>query len=434
MKIRKAIICLCSFCCTLPVAAQQPETDTLLLRYRQMALEYSDDLKAAAKNIAASIELEHAARADFSPKLSAGADFQYTGNPLELSTELPGTGPITIQGKDTKYGFSATLLQPIYTGGRIIQSIRLAESKQAIAGLQKEMLRSLVCFQVDIQYWNTVARLEMVNVAKDFRNSVSELTRIVKERVDAGLTDSQELLTAEVKLNEADYRLLQAQSDLETGLMALNALIGIPLDEKTVIGTKVTSLESPVRVTNEEQTRPEIRIAQEQIEIEKSNLKLNDSKYKPQLHVGLNGGYFSPGYDFKSDLSPNYTIYAQLSVPLFEGGKRRKEKRVAKYRVGMASDNLHKVETDVKLEARTARTALEQAKQRMKLAAASLDKARENEVRATEKYEEGAISITEVIDAQVYRQTAETNHVAAKTAAQMHYAELLKAINGYDCQ
>lgn len=428
------MICLCSLCCTLSVAAQQPETDTLLLRYRQMALEYNDDLKAAAKNIAASVELERAARADFSPKLSAGADFQYTGNPLELSAELPGVGPITVQGKDTKYGFSATLMQPVYTGGRIIQSIRLAESRQAIAGMQEEMLRSLVCFQVDVQYWNTVARLEMVNVAKDFRNSVSELTRIVKERVDTGLTDSQELLTAEVKLNEADYRLLQAQSDFETGLMALNALIGVPLDEKTTVGTKVASLESPTGIANGEQTRPEVRIARERIEIEKSSLKLNDSKYKPQLHIGLNGGYFSPGYDFKSDLSPNYNVYAQLSVPLFEGGKRRREKRAAKYRIGIASDNLHKVETDVELEARTARTALVQAEQRMKLAAASLDKARENETRATEKYEEGAISIAEVIDAQVYRQTAETNHVAAKTAAQMHYAELLKAVNGYDCR
>lgn len=98
----------------------------------------------------------------------------------------------------------------------------------------------------------------------------------------------------------------------------------------------------------------------------------------------------------------------------------------------MASDQLHKVETDVELEARTARTALLQAEKRMNLAAASLGKARENELRATEKYEEGAISIAEVIDAQVYRQTTETNHVSAKAAAQMHYAEWMKAVNGYN--
>lgn len=67
----------------------------------------------------------------------------------------------------------------------------------------------------------------------------------------------------------------------------------------------------------------------------------------------------------------------------------------------------------------------------MALAASSLEKAVENERRATEKYVEGAISISEVIDAQLYRQTAQENLVSAKEAARLHFAELLKATDGY---
>lgn len=315
----KSLIIQCVLLGSLPVAAQQAGGDTLLLRYRRMALEYNDNLKAATKNIAASVEMERAARADFSPKVSAGAEYQYTGNPLELSADLPSVGPVTVQGKDTKYGFSATLLQPVYTGGRILQTLRLAESRTTIAGLQEERLRSLVCFQVDVQYWSTVARGEMVRVAQDFRNSVNSLTEIVRERVEAGLTDSQELLTAEVKLNEADFRLLQAQSDFETGLMALNALIGVPLEQQTKVDSQVAPIAALAGLSADGQSRPEVRIAREQIAMAKASLKLNNSKYLPQLHVGVSGGTFSPGYDFKSDLSPNYNIYAKLSVPLFEG-------------------------------------------------------------------------------------------------------------------
>lgn len=432
MKFIKTILLL--FCTFTVAAAQTPETDTLLLKYRRMALEYNDNLKAAARNIEASIELEKAARADFCPKISAGADFQYTGNPLSLTAELPVIGSISVQGQEMKYGFAATLLQPVYTGGRIIQSIRLAESRHAIAEMQNEMLRSLVCFQVDVQYWNTVARFEMVGVAEDFRNSVRDLTRVVRERVESGMTDSQELLTAEVKLNEAEYSLLQAQSDFETGLMALNALIGMPLKEQTPVGESVTALENSEAFAEGDRLRPEVRIAQKQIEIEQSSLRLNDSKYMPQLHVGASGGFYSPGYDFRPDLSPNYTVYAKLSVPIFDGTRRWKEKRAAQHRIGMASDNLHKVETDVTLEDETARTEIRHAEQRMKLAETSLDKAVENENRAMEKYEEGVISIAEVIDAQIYRQTAQTNYVAGKTAVQMHFAELMKALNLYNCE
>ena len=48
------------FC--LAAAVAQPVSDSLQARYRQMALAYNDDLKAAQKNIEAGIELERAAR------------------------------------------------------------------------------------------------------------------------------------------------------------------------------------------------------------------------------------------------------------------------------------------------------------------------------------------------------------------------------------
>lgn len=429
--MKRTIITLAALLCLTTVVAQ-PAADSLLVRYRQMALDYNDDLKAAARNIEASVELERAARADRIPTLSAGADFQYTGNPLELTASLPGAGNVTFQGQDLKYGASATLLQPVYTGGRIVEAIRLAESQKTLAESQRELLHSSVCFQVDVQYWTTVARREMVGVATDFRNSVEELVRIVRERVEAGLTDRQELLTAEVKLNEAEYRLLQARSEFDTGLMALNSLIGVPLDAPTPVGTEVVQVNNAVAAMQTTAQRPEIRMAQERIRMERSRLRLNDAQYKPQLYVGANGGYFAPGYDFRSDLSPNYSVYAQVSVPIFNGGKRRREKRAAQLRVEMGGDDLHRIETTVELETRTAWVALTQAEQRVTLASASLSKAQENERRAVEKYEEGAISIAEVIDAQVYRQTAQTNYVTAKAAAQMHYAELLKAVNGYE--
>ena len=66
------------------------QQSAMLEKYRSMALEYSHDLKAAEKNLAASIELEKSARADLKPKLSGDANFQYTGNPLEINLNLPG--------------------------------------------------------------------------------------------------------------------------------------------------------------------------------------------------------------------------------------------------------------------------------------------------------------------------------------------------------
>lgn len=155
------------------------------------------------------------------------------------------------------------------------------------------------------------------------------------------------------------------------------------------------------------------------------------SKYKPQFYIGVDGSYSSPGYDFRTDMDPNYAVYAKVAVPIFEWGKRRNEKRASDFKVDMATDNLNKVTDGVDLEIRTARNSLRQAMEQVELTRNSLDKARENETMALDRYDEGKSSVIEVIDAQTYRQMAQMNHVQAKVSAQNYYSELLKALNKY---
>ena len=396
-------------------------------------VEYNHDLKAADKHISASIELEKAARKDLRPKLSGDANFQYTGNPIQLTLDLPSMqNPLTFEGKDMKYGASLTLLQPVYTGGRLLETIRMAKHQHSLAAHQAEYFRSALCYQTDMQYWNTVARAELLQVATDYRNSIASLTKTIRERVEAGLVDPQDLLMAEVKLNEAEYQLLQAKSSLETGRMALNSLIGTALHEITEVEDTIPSIVMNEQLWKQDgSNRPELKIAYDQIGIAESSKKLTDSKYKPQLYVGIEGSYSSPGYNFKSDLDPNYAVYAKLSVPIFEWGKRRNEKRAASFQIGAATDNLHQVSDHVNLEVQTARVSLSQAMEQVQLTRNSLEKARKNEQMALERYTEGKVSIVEMIEAQNYRQISQTNYVQAKVSAQGHYSALLKALNKY---
>ena len=432
--MRKGIFSLlfCTFVfLSLPVLAQQ---STLLEKYRTMALDYNHDLKAAEKNIAASMEVEKSARADLKPKLSGAASFQYTGNPMELTLDIPSIGlSKTVEGKNLNYGGSLSILQPVYTGGRVLESIRMAQHQQALVGNQAKALNDAVCYQTDIQYWSAVARQEIVDVAEDFRNSIAALVKTIKERVEVGLVDPQDLLMAEVKLNEAEYQLLQAQSNFETGRMALNSMIGVRLKQPTELDAQI-----PIVVVSDSlwlstgMGRPEIQMAYDKIRIAESTKKLNDSQFNPQFYVGVEGSYSSPGYNFKKDLDPNYAVYAKVSVPIFEWGKRRSEKRVSSFRIGMAEDNLNKVVDRVELEVSVARKALSQAIERVRLSESSLAKAEENEAKAVERYNEGKVSVVEVIDAQTYRQTSQVNYVQAKAAAQGHYSELIKALHSYD--
>ena len=99
---------------------------------------------------------------------------------------------------------------------------------------------------------------------------------------------------------------------------------------------------------------------------------------------------------------------------------------------GKSSDQLNRVKDNVALEVQTARLNLLQALEQVKLTGNSLEKAKENETKALERYGEGKTSILEVIDAQTYRENSQLNYVQAKTEAQSYYSGLIKALNAYE--
>lgn len=166
-------------------------------------------------------------------------------------------------------------------------------------------------------------------------------------------------------------------------------------------------------------SRPELRIAGNMIDIRHSEAKIANSKYLPQVSVGLDRSYSSPGYDFRSGADPNYAVYVKLSVPVFEWGKRRSTRRAGKLGVDIATENYSSVKDNVQLEIETAFYTYNQAVEQVILTENSLDKARENEELAMDQYKEGRISIVEVLNAQMYHQEAKVNHIQSKLNAQI---------------
>ena len=61
----------------------------LLQEYRTKVKAYNQDIKAAGYAASIQQEKEKSAKADFLPSLSGNANFNYTGNPAELSVAIP---------------------------------------------------------------------------------------------------------------------------------------------------------------------------------------------------------------------------------------------------------------------------------------------------------------------------------------------------------
>ena len=237
---------------------------------------------------------------------------------------------------------------------------------------------------------------------------------------------------AEVKLNDAEYRLAQARNDAEVARLSMNSFSGVPFDQVqptySAVLLPMQEYDYALTVDAAMMGRPELQIASGQVEIQKSVAKLANAQYLPKFAVGIDGSYASPGYDFTSDLDPNYVVYAKLSVPIFEWGKRKNTRKAGRYGVSMALENQSKQTDKVRLEVETAFYTYSRAFRDVQLTESSLSKASESESLAMDKYREGDISIVEVINAQLYHQEAKVNHIQSKLTAQIAKSALEKAM------
>lgn len=423
------MIAVCSHCT--PANGQTPQSEALL-QYRTKVRNYNQDIQSSAYQVAIKQEQQQSAKADFLPSLSGTSQFSYTGNPPELSMQLPAMAtPLQFEGRDTKYGVGLVLAQPLYTGGALKAGYERARKETEMAKHEEELTIHNILYDADVHYWNKVAREEVKGVMADFKTSVSALVEVVRQRVEAGYCDRSDLLMAEVKYNDAQYRLLQAENDAEKARLALNSFCGAALDSVVPTDSLVLPLTGPYgnggSIEEMMHRRPELKIAQNKVDIQRSSAKIANARYLPQLSLGINGSYSSPGYDFKADMSPNYAVVAQLSIPIFDWGKRRNTRKSGKYQISRMEEQHAKTADNIRLEIHTAHYNYTQAVERISLTRNSLQKAAENEALALDQYREGNLSIAEVIDAQLYHQEARVNYIQSKLNAQMAKSSLDRA-------
>ena len=351
----KKIVLYIGLILALPSEAQ--EDSFYQLQYREKVLHYNQDIKAADYQVSMRTEMTQSARANFLPKLSADADFKYTGNPLQL-TRTVGDIPISFEGRNIHYGGSLTLAQPIYMGGSLQAAYRKALQEKSLAEQERRHILNNIAYDADVHYWNAVAGREMVGVAAEYKKAVSRLVTVVKHRVKVEYIDKNDLLMAEVKLNEADYQWLQAINQAEVSNLALYSFAGLETDEDLSTDSVVVALKQDMTeiadVMAVLEQRPEMQIARSQVGIQESTGKIANAQYLPKISVGINGSYSSPGYDFTSDLDPNYAVYAKVSIPLYEWGKRKNTRHASRYQKQTAQENQQEIEDQVRLEIETA--------------------------------------------------------------------------------
>jgi outer membrane protein len=198
-----------------------------------IALERSPMLNSAALGIKEAGHRQEAARADFFPKL--GTDYSYTkfDEPPEMrfvSTEnsplqsLVGKNKVEV-GPGKLYKFRAGLVQPLFTGGALLNHYRLEQLGVDAAKARKMIVQEDTILSVKTSYFTVLKAEKMRGVAAQAVEQIKSHERVARNFFDQEMIAKNDLLEAQVRLAQAQQDLIRADNGVEIAKTSLNTVL-----------------------------------------------------------------------------------------------------------------------------------------------------------------------------------------------------------------
>lgn len=445
---------------------------------RSMALHNNKAIRMASAGVAQAAYANKAARAAYLPGLDftggymlnqnqielLGADAMLPTmkfNPLTMKYEYnlvrdpvsgqplqdPTTGqaipsevaviPKDAMSFDTHNVFAGafTLTQPVYMGGQIRAMNTITKYAENLAREARNAAVQEVVFAVDEAYWLVVSLAEKKRLAESFVALVDSLKHNVDVMMREGVATRSDVLTVEVKLNEANIALTKVDNGLTLSRMALAQLCGLPVDSRLQLTDEALAddrLPTPtmagVNMESVYADRPDLGVLRAGIGLMLGKEKLAMGAMLPKVAIVGTYAFSNPNviHGFQKRFGGGFSVGATLTVPLWHWGGNYYQYRSAKAQTAMQRLLLEDAEEKVELQVSQARFKYDEAFKTLAMTRTNMRKSDENLRQAQLAFREGVLTADDVIAAQTAWLQAHSEKIDAAIGVRLCDAYLSK--------
>lgn len=324
-----------------------------------------------------------------------------------------------------------TVVMPLYAGGRIYNGNKLATIGQEASQYKKAMTVDEVMLKTETLYWTLQSLIEKEKTVNEFAKMLDTLYNDVNNFVQAGLTQSNDLLRVQIKQNELQTNLKKVQNGIELTKRALCQHTGIPYSygiefEAGNYDRLVTASEqSPEELV---QNRNEYQLLNKAVEAQELQKKMIRGEYMPQVAIA-GAGYW---LDMADNKSTNALGLITVSIPISDwwGGSHKIKQQNIK--LEQARLELDKNTELLGLQIRQMTDDMDVASFQISASEKSVEQAEKNLNVSQHNYQAGVIGLSDLLEAQAVYQQAKDNLTEAKCNYQMAVANYLVAIGRYE--
>ena len=357
-----------------------------------------------------------------------------------LATMLPAealaalSNPISISMMKNGTIGSLMAVQPVFTGGQIINGNKLAKVGEEVSRLQLQLSENEVEKTGEQYFWQLVSLQEKMKTIEAVDTLLRDIYKDVDVAVRAGVAMRNDLLQVQLRQNDIESQRLKLQNGISIVRQLLAQYCGLTNSEFTIDNSQLASATDGAANNYQLSIRnyqledlPEYQLLGKQVEATKLQKKMAVGQHLPTVAVGA-------GYNYHNLMDNDHTfgmIFATVNVPISDwwGGSHAIKRRKIEHQ--RAVEQLENNSELLQIRMQNARNGVEEAHRQLQLAQRSIEQAEENLRLNRDYYRAGTSRMSDLLEAQLLYQQSLDKHTDAFADYQNKLLEYRQSIGQY---
>jgi outer membrane protein TolC len=330
-------------------------------------------------------------------------------------------------------GFSAELT--LFNGGQNIFNYMGAKADKSYYEYLKEQTEQGLIFTVKTTYFAYLAAIKSKEIQDEALKRAEEQLKLANSRFEVGSASKSDVLKAKVQYGQDKLALLDADNGIRIARSNLAYQIGIDVNSDIEFsrdykrGEYNGSEENALKFGMTH--HPGLLANEKNLEAAKYDIRSTRGRYFPTLSVSISKDWSNSRWsvlnDFK-DIDASWSLQTRLSIPIFENFSRKASMSRSKAGMNNARANYYYAKNSVAYEVKKAYLEITRTQEALKVADETELAAKEDMTIVQEKYNLGAATILELLDAQVSLITAQNTKIQTEFDYNIAVAKLENAM------
>ncbi|MDR1368603.1 MAG: TolC family protein [Dysgonamonadaceae bacterium] len=240
-------------------------------------------------------------------------------------------------GRDNNWSGGLNLSWPVVVP-TLWKSLQISSLDVELAVEQAHSSKINMINSVRKAFYNVLLAQDSYNVFKESYDNAILNYNDIKNKYDQGLTSEFDLIRADVRVKNIKPNMVQSENALSLATLSLKALMGIDMDQPVAASGKLKDYEEKlysdiIKIDTSLVNNSDLKQFDLQNKQLKKTVELYKAQYLPIVSISGNYMYMSMNNDFKFGdykWNPYSTIGLTVSIPIFDGFKKRSDIRQTK--------------------------------------------------------------------------------------------------------